>query len=80
MVYKLYFASFNIITLHFSTMRISGRKTYITGYDDNNERIDFIMDRFQHPDDEPYDYGYCHIISYVKNGVSTPCNIYGALA
>ena len=69
-----------VVVLHLDTMRISGFNHYVSGYDSDHNRIDFIMDRFAWIDDIVYEYGYCHITSYTKCGVRTPCNLYQSLA
>lgn len=80
MLYALYHRELGQIILHLDTIRISGFNTYVTGYDDDHNPIDFIMDKFDFLEDYSAGYGYCHIISYTKNGITIPCNIYQALS
>ena len=79
MMYTLYLSPLGEVVLHFATIQISGFYVYISGYDEDRNRIDFVMDKLQYPDDSPYDCGYCHIISYAMQGVTTPCNIYRSI-
>lgn len=68
------------VVLYLETIQISGFFVYISGYDDDRNQINFVMDRFIFPEDITYDYGYCHIVSYTKNGITTMCNLYQSLA
>lgn len=68
------------VVLHLDTMRISGFYHYVTGYDLDRNPIHFVMDRFAWIGDVIYEYGYCHIVSYSKGGIVTPCNVYQSLA
>ena len=79
-MYTLHLSPLGEVTLHLDTVHISGFNIYLTGYDDDNNRIDFTMDKLCYLEDIPYDFGYCHILSYTKNGISTPCNIYRSLS
>lgn len=78
-MYTLHLSPLGEITLSLDTIRISGYFVYITGYDDNHNRIEFVTDKFCYLEDDPYDYGYCHIVAYIKNGIKTKCDIYRAL-
>lgn len=80
MLYALYHRELGQIILHLDTMCISGFNTYVTGYDDDHNPIDFIMDKFDFLEDYSGGYGYCHITSYTKDGVTTPCSVYQALS
>lgn len=79
-MYTLYLQPIGEVVLHFDTLRISGKNIYISGYDDDRNRVDFVMDNIQYPDELPYDCGYCHISSYTMHGVIVPCNEYKALS
>ena len=78
-MYTLYLRQLGEVTLCLDTIRKSRHFVFVTGYDDGGNCIEFIMDKFCALRDSPYDYGYCHIRSYVKNGICTKCNIYRAL-
>ena len=80
MLYALYHRELGTVILHLDTIRISGFNTYVTGYDDDHNPIDFIMDKFDFLEDYSGGYGYCHITSYTKDGVTTPCSVYQALS
>lgn len=80
MLYALYHRSLGQVILHLDTIVISGFNTYVTGYDDDHNPIDFTMDKFDFLEDYSGGYGYCHIISYTKDGVTTHCNAYHALS
>ena len=76
MIYALYIKPFGVVTLHLDTVVISGFNLYVTGYDCNKSRIDFVMNKFTFLEDDVYDCGYCRIKQYTKDGVTTTCNIY----
>ena len=78
-MYTLHISPLGEVVLHFATIQISGFNIYISGYDEDHNRIDFTMDRFCYPEDSPYGCGYCHIVSYVMQGVTTSCNIYRSI-
>ena len=80
MFYTIYSEEFGHITLHMYTIHISGFHTYITGYDEDKKPVNFVMDKLCYLDDYITDYGYCHIISYTKDGVCTKCNLYQSLS
>lgn len=79
MLYCIYMRPLGKVVLRLDTIKISGFFTYITGYDEDHNRIDFVMDRMRYLDDYDADCGYCHIVSYTTNGVTVPCNCYQAL-
>lgn len=78
-MYTLYIPTVGEVVLHFATIRISGFRVYISGYDECHERIDFIMDKLAYPDERPEGCGYCHIISYTMHGKTVPCNYYKSI-
>ena len=78
-MYILHLSPLGRIILRLNTIRISGFEIHISGYDEDRNRIDFTMSKICYPEDSPYDCGYCHIVSYVKDGILTPCNIYRSL-
>ena len=80
MLYALYHRELGQVILHLDTIHFSGFNTYVTGYDDDHNPIDFIMDKFDFLEDYSGGYGYCHITSYTKDGITIPCNIYQALS
>lgn len=79
MLYTLHIRPLGEVILHLDSISIDGFKIFITGYDNDHNRIDFTMDKLCYLEDSPDDYGYCHIISYVKGGVHTACNVYKPL-
>lgn len=78
-MYTLHIRSLGRIILHISTMYVCGAMIHVSGHDDDNNIISFIMDRFICPDDSYYEYGYCHIVSYIKDGILTACNAYSSI-
>lgn len=78
-MYTLYFPSLGEITLDLDTIFLCGHIFHIIGYDDSHSRIKFTMDKLSCLEEYYYDYGYCHIISYTKDGVTVPCSFYHAL-
>ena len=78
-MYTLYLLPIGEIILRFATIRMSGFYIYISGYDEDRNRVDFVMDKLCYPDDSPYGCGYCHILSYTTQGKVVPCNIYRSL-
>ena len=81
MLYAIYTNELGRVILHMATVRISGFNTYVTGYDDDDNQIDFVMDKMCHLDDYfSSDYGYCHIIAYIKDGARTECSLYQSLS
>ena len=80
MLYAIYDGVLGRVVLHLDTIRIDGFNTYVTGYDDEHNPIQFTMDRFKYLDDYWSGYGYCHMVSYTKQGVTTPHNKYYALS
>ena len=78
-MYTMYLLPIGEVVLHFNTLRISGRNVYISGYDEDKNRIDFTMDNLCYPDESPYDCGYCHITEYSMHGKTTTCNAYKSI-
>ena len=78
-MYTVYIDDIGEVVLHLKATYINGSNIYILGHDTDHNRIMFIMDKICYPADQPYDCGYCHIISYIKNNIKTQCNIYKAL-
>lgn len=78
-MYTMYLAGIGEVSLRPSTLHTIGSKTYMLGYDSDNNRIRFTVDRVYVPKDQPNDCGYCHIISYTQGNTVTQCNIYKAL-
>ena len=63
-MYTLYLPTIGEVTLQFATININGSKIYISGYDEDRNRVDFTLDKLEYPEERPEDCGYCHIISY----------------
>ncbi len=78
-MYTLYIPTIGEVTLHFATIRIHGSKIYITGLDDEHNRLDFVLDKLVYPEGRPEDCGYCHIVSYTMHGKTVPCNYYKSI-
>ena len=78
-MYTLYIPSIGEVTLHFATIRISGSKIYIYGYDNDGNRIDLTLDKLVYPENRPEDCGYCHILSYATQDKTVPCNYYRSI-
>ena len=78
-MYTLYLPTVGEVVLHFATIRIDGFKIYITGYDDEHNRVDLTLDRLVYPEERPEDCGYCHVISYTTQGKTVPCNSYKSI-
>lgn len=78
-MYTMYLQPLGEITLDLSTIRISGFFIYVTGQDDHHNTIEFTMDKLCYLEDDPYDYGYCHIVAYVKQSIKTFCDIFKSL-
>ena len=80
MIYAICLSPFGEVFLDLDTMKVSGFFVYIRGHDCNHNHIDFVMDRFMHLEDYATDYGWCHIVSYTTDGITTPCNLYRTLS
>lgn len=78
-MYTLYIPSIGEVILHFATIYITGFKIYISGYDEDHNRIDLTLDKLVYPEDSPFGCGYCHIISYATQGATIPCNYYRSI-
>ncbi len=78
-MYTLHIPTVGEVVLHFATIRIDGFKIYISGYDEDHNRLDFILDKLAYPEDSPYGCGYCHIISYTMHGKTMPCDKYHSI-
>lgn len=78
-MYTLYLPTIGEVTLYFATIRIDGSKVYISGYDEDHNRIDLTLDKLVYPEERPEDCGYCHIISYEAYGETVPCNYYRSI-
>jgi hypothetical protein len=78
-MYILHLPKIGTVTLRFATLRLCGHKVYISGYDEDRNRLDFVMDKLVYPDDPHIDFGYCHIISYTMHGKTVPCNYYKSI-
>ena len=75
-MYVIYLHPFGRIVLRHHTIHILGSHIYISGYDEDRNRIDFTLDIMKYPGDTVSNYGYCHIVSYTAQGVTTPCDLY----
>ena len=64
------------IRLYIDSIVVCGSNIYILGYDDDRNNISFTLDKIGHPNEFPNGTGYCHIVSYTKNNISTQCNKY----
>ena len=80
MYYTVYIQQLGEVRLDLSTVNICGFLLYISGYDNNRNLIDFVMDKFNFLEDDVFDCDYCHIISYTKCGVCTNHNAYAVLS
>lgn len=80
MVYTINTKELGRIILHEDTIVRRGRIIYMLGYDDKHTPIRFVIDKMCHTNDYVLDYGYCHIVSYTKDGVCTECNMYQSLS
>ena len=78
-MYTLYLPSIGEVSLYFATIRINGRKIYITGRDEDYNHVDLVLDKLVYPEERPEDCGYCHIISYEAHGKVVPCNFYRSI-
>lgn len=78
-MYTMHLSPFGEIILHLNTIHILGFNIYISGYDSNHNRIDFIMRKICYPEDSPFGWGYCHIVSYADNGTTTECDTYQSI-
>lgn len=75
-MYVIYLHPFGRIVLKHDTIFILGKFVYISGCDENHNRIDFVLDIMRYPDGLR---GYCHIVSYTIQGVTTPCDLYRSI-
>ena len=73
MFYTIHSRELGRVVLHLDTIYFSGFFVYISGYDDDHNRINFTMDRFIFPAQER---GWCHVISYVIGNAHTSCSAY----
>lgn len=78
-MYVIYLHPFGRIILRHHTIHILGRYIYISGCDEDHNRIDFTLDILKYPGDAISCYGYCHIVSYTTQGVTTPCDLYRSI-
>ena len=78
-LYTVHLPKIGEVRLYFDTICISGFNIYISGYDEKNNDITLHLDKLVYPDSRPEDCGYCHIIAYSTQGVTTSCNIYRAI-
>ena len=79
-MYTLYVPALGEVTLDLDSIFLRGHLFYIIGYDDSHSRVEFIIDKLSCLEDYYHDYGYCHILSYTKDGVTTHCNLYRSLS
>ena len=81
MLYAIHTAELGKVMLHTKTMSFHDKNIHITGYDDDDNQISFVLDKICYLEDYfSSDYGYCHIVSYTKDGVCTKCNMYQSLS
>lgn len=81
MLYVINTAELGRVILHMSTMSFHDIYIHVIGYDDDDNQIRFVLDKICYLDDYfSSDYGYCHIVSYLKDGVCTECNMYQSLS
>jgi len=78
-MYVIYLHPFGRIVLKHDTIFILGKFVYISGCDENHNRIDLTMDIMKYPEEVLSGCGYCHIVSYTTQGVTTPCNLYRSI-
>lgn len=78
-LYTIHMPNVGIIKLYFDDIRVHGLKIYMTGYDEDNNRIDLILDKLVYPKDRQDDCGYCHITSYTMHGKTVHCNYYKSI-
>ena len=78
-MYVLHISPLGRVVIYLSTIIISGFNIYMTGYDEDHNRVDFVMDKISYPDENPEGCGYCHILSYTMHGVTVPCNTYKSI-
>lgn len=78
-MYTLYLPTIGEVVLRFATIRIDGFHIYITGFDEDHNRVDLTLDKLVYPEERPEDCGWCHIISYIAQGKTVPCNMYRSI-
>ena len=78
-MYTLYIPVIGEVILRLATIRFSGYNIYISGHDEEHNRIDFVFDKIKYPDDHHKEFGYCHILSYTMRGQTVPCNYYRSI-
>ena len=78
-MYTMYLPAIGEVVLHFATIRFDGFKIYISGYDEDHNRVDFTLDRLIYPENSPEDCGYCHIVSYNTKGQTVPYSSYHSI-
>ena len=75
-MYVIYLRPFGRIVLRHNTIFILGKFVYISGCDEQHNNINLVLDKLQYPCELR---GYCHIVSYTAQGVTTPCNLYKSI-
>jgi hypothetical protein len=78
-MYTIHLPAIGEVSLCLSTIRFDGFKIYMSGYDEDKNLIDVLMDKIVYPVSKLYDYGYCHILSYTMHGQTVPYNNYHAI-
>ena len=78
-MYTVYIPKVGEVTLRLSTIHISGFNIRMSGYDEEHNLIDVLMDKIVYPVNKFYDCGWCHILSYTMHGQTVPCNIYRSI-
>ena len=79
-MYTVYVPDLGEVWLDLDSLVLLGHIFHIIGRDDSRSRIEFVIDKLSCLEDYYNDYGYCHILSYTKDGVMTPCNLYCSLS
>lgn len=78
-MYVIYLHPFGRIVLRHHTIHILGSHVYIAGYDENHTQIDLTLDAMKYPGDGIFACGYCHIVAYTAQGVTTLCDLYRSI-
>lgn len=78
-LYTIHMPRIGLVKLYFDDIRIHGFNIYMTGYDEENNKITLVLDRIVYPSDRQDDCGYCHITSYTVHGKTTSCNMYRSI-
>ena len=67
------------VYLYVNSLFTVGHYFYVNGYDDEDNTIQLVLDKFHYPNDISAEYGYIHIVSYTIGHVTRNCSLFRSI-